>query len=140
MYIAPALQQRWNNYVASAHPGLIEALSIHITELRSGVVKASMPVTDTVKQPFGMLHGGASVTLAETLASLGSHMLITPELERASGIEINASHLCSVREGSVHADASIIHQGQRMHVWEVRIRDDQKRLVSICRCTIAIIS
>jgi 1,4-dihydroxy-2-naphthoyl-CoA hydrolase len=138
-YIAPELQDRWNQLSKEGSPGLVEALSIQITHLERGTVRATMPVTDTVKQPYGLLHGGASATLAETAASLGSVMLADPVNERAAGVEISASHLRPVSKGNVHAEATAVHTGKRMHVWDIRITDDQSRLVCICRCTVAII-
>lgn len=140
MNIAPALQQRWNRFKTEGKPGLIEALDIRVTDLDTGLVKASMPVTDNVKQPFGMLHGGASVTLAETLASLGSWMLIDPDLEQAAGLEINANHLRAVSGGIVYGHASIGYQGKRTHVWQITITNEQNQTVCLSRCTIAILS
>ncbi len=138
MNIAPELEDRWNRLKKQAQPGLMESQSIRITDLQHGLVKASMPVSDSVKQPFGLLHGGASVALAETVASLGSVMIIDSGNEQASGIEINANHLRPVKDGTVHATASILHRGSRIHVWEIRILDDRDRLVCISRCTVAI--
>ncbi len=138
MNIAPELEDRWDRLKKNAQRGLMECLGISITDLQHGYVKASMPVDEPVKQPFGLLHGGASVALAETVASLGSAMLIDPGNERAAGMEINANHLRPVRDGVVHAAASLIHRGSRIHVWEIRISDDRERLVCISRCTVAI--
>ncbi len=140
MHIAPEFEQRWRDYLAERKPGLIEAFSITLTKLDHGLVKASMPVGEIVKQPFGILHGGASVALAETLASLGSWMLVSPETNHIAGLEINANHLRPVSDGSVHAEATILHQGRTSHVWHIQITDDRGRPVCISRCTIAIIS
>ncbi len=138
MTIAPEFEERWNRLKGEGRPGLTEALSIQITDLQRGSVKATMPVTDSVKQPFGLLHGGASVALAETVASLGSVMLIDPDTEIAAGAEINANHLIPVKSGSVHATATAVHLGRSLHVWEIRITDDRDRLVCISRCTVAV--
>jgi len=138
MKIAPELKEHWSRLKKEGRPGLTEALSIQITDLGRGSVRATMPVTDSVKQPFGLLHGGASVALAETVASLGSVMLIDPDGERAAGVEINANHLLPVRSGSVHAVATAVHLGRSLHVWEIRISDDEGRLVCISRCTVAV--
>ncbi len=137
--ISPELEKRWNQLQSEGRPGLVEALSIQITHLEGGRVRASMPVTDTVRQPFGVLHGGASAALAETVASLGSVMLTDPVRERAAGVEINASHLRPVSNGSVHAEATAVHTGNRLHVWDIRITDDRQQLICICRCTVAIL-
>jgi len=138
MTIAPEFEERWNRLKREGRPGLTEALSIQITDLQRGSVKATMPVTDSVKQPFGLLHGGASVALAETVASLGSVMLIDPDRERAAGVEINANHLLPVQSGSVYAEATALHLGRSLHVWEIRISNDSNRLACIARCTVAI--
>ncbi len=140
MNIAPELINRWSFLKREARPGIMEHLSIRITDVQHGLVKASMPVTDAVKQPFGLLHGGASVTLAETAASLGSVMLIDPENEQVAGVEINANHLRAVRGGTVFAQATIVQQGKQLHIWEIRITDERDRLVCISRCTVAIVS
>ncbi len=118
----------------------MEAFAIRITDIGAGLVKARMPVTESVKQPFGLLHGGASVALAESLASLGSWMLIDPETQRAAGLEINANHLRPVSEGTVYAEAAIVHEGRRTHVWQITITDEKSRPVCISRCTVSIIS
>ncbi|WP_414046946.1 PaaI family thioesterase [Macrococcus equi] len=96
-----------------------------------------MPVTDIVRQPFGFLHGGATVALCETAASYGSALLIAED-EIPLGLEINANHISSVRSGEVFAHADIIHQGKSIHVWEIKVYDDAERLISTSRCTIAI--
>ncbi len=138
MTIAPEFEERWNRLKREGRPGLTETLSIEITDIQRGHVRASMQVTDTVRQPFGLLHGGASVALAETVASLGSVMLIDPDSEIAAGAEINANHLLPVQSGSVHAEASAVHLGKSLHVWEVHITDDKDRLVCISRCTVVV--
>ena len=140
MKIAPDLQHRWDLITEKGKPGLIEAIGIRLTRLDHGLVQAEMPVTDTVKQPFGLLHGGASVCLAETVASVGSWMLIDPETQRAAGLEINANHLRAVSGGTIYAEATILHQGKKTHVWQISIRDEQDRPVCARRCTVAILS
>ncbi|MDG5767353.1 PaaI family thioesterase [Balneolales bacterium ANBcel1] len=139
MKIAPEVLARWEQFKSEKQDGLMETLSISVTEVGSGSVKASMPVGDATRQPFGFLHGGASVALAETTASLGSWMLIEPESQKAVGLEINANHLRAVADGKVHAEAAILHQGKRMHVWQIMIHDDRQRPVCVSRCTVAII-
>lgn len=138
MKITPELNNIWNWYVENRQPGMIEALAIQITEVQKGLVKASMPVENSVKQPFGYLHGGASATLAETIASLGSMMLINPQKDKAAGLEINAQHLSPVRSGTVFAEAILLHEGKRRHIWDISIHDQEDRLVCISRCTVAI--
>src|SRR5258706_11281477 len=98
-----------------------------------------MPVGPKVHQPFGLLHGGASVVLAETVASTGAFLNCDMEKETAVGIEINANHLRGMREGMLTAVATPLHKGRSTHVWEVRITDEKDKLVCISRCTLAIV-
>lgn len=119
--------------------GLADTLGITLVELRPDRVVATMPVGPRVHQPFGLLHGGASVALAETVASIGAWLGIDQAREAAVGLEINANHLRSVREGTVTATATPYHRGRTTHVWEVRIVDEQERLVCVARCTVAIV-
>jgi 1,4-dihydroxy-2-naphthoyl-CoA hydrolase len=90
-------------------------------------------------QPFGRLHGGASMALAETIGSLGSYLLVKEEGKLAVGIEINANHVRAARSGWVTGTGKIVHQGKTTHVWEIRIEDDEHQLVCISRFTVAII-
>jgi uncharacterized protein (TIGR00369 family) len=98
-----------------------------------------MPVDRRTHQPFGLLHGGASVALAETVASLGAWMNVDPERQAAVGIEINANHLRSMRSGTVRAVGTPVHRGRTTHVWAIEIRDEAERLVCVSRCTLAIV-
>lgn len=118
---------------------LIEALGIEITVLEKGKVIATMPVDGRTRQPFGLLHGGASVALAETVASVGAFELVDPETESVAGLEINANHVRGVKEGIVKAVATVLHQGRTTMVWDIKIYDEQERLVCISRCTMAVI-
>ena len=119
--------------------GLAEALGIEIIELTAERVVATMPVDDRTRQPYGLLHGGASVALAETVASLASIMNIDQQRFRAVGLEINANHVRAKTEGTVRGTATPIHIGRSTHVWNIEIVDEQGRLVCISRCTLAII-
>ncbi|ANB61427.1 hotdog fold thioesterase [Anoxybacteroides amylolyticum] len=118
---------------------LLEALGIEITELGQGRVVATMPVDHRTHQPFGLLHGGASVALAETVASIGAYELVDQETEGVVGLEINANHIRAVRSGTVTATGTVLHRGKTTMVWDIKITDEQQRLVSVSRCTIAII-
>ncbi|MFM7912542.1 MAG: hotdog fold thioesterase, partial [Bacteroidota bacterium] len=100
-------------------------------------IQGRMPVDHRTKQPFGLLHGGASVALAETLGSIGANMLAYPD-KHAVGMEINANHLRPVREGYVTGMAKVIHQGSSSQVWEIRIVDEGGNLCCISRFTAAI--
>jgi uncharacterized protein (TIGR00369 family) len=119
--------------------GLADVLGIQVLELTPKRVVASMPVDDRTRQPFGILHGGASVALAETVASLGAVMNTDLERATAVGLEINANHLRAKRDGIVRATAEPIHIGRSTQVWEVRIVDEEDRPVCISRCTLAVV-
>ena len=118
---------------------LIQTLGIEVLEATKERVVATMPVTARVHQPFGLLHGGASVALAETVASLGAYLCVAELGMTAVGLEINANHLRGKRDGIVTATALPLHQGRSTHVWEVKITDESDRLVCISRCTLAIV-
>jgi 1,4-dihydroxy-2-naphthoyl-CoA hydrolase len=118
--------------------GLADALGIEVLEISPDRVVATMPVDDRTRQPFGILHGGASVALAETVASLASAANVDREEFAAVGLEINANHLRAKRDGLVKATATPVHIGRTTHVWDVRIVDEDARPICISRCTIAI--
>lgn len=119
--------------------GLPDALGIEVIELGPSQVVATMPVDARTRQPFGLLHGGASVALAETTASLGAFANIDGTRFAAVGLEINANHIRAMREGTVRATAEPIHVGRTTQVWSIRIVDEQDRMVCAARCTIAIV-
>jgi uncharacterized protein (TIGR00369 family) len=118
---------------------LIETLGIEITHLESGKVVATMPVDKRTRQPFGLLHGGASVALAETVASIGAYELVDKDSEGVAGLEINANHVRPKTEGVVTAVGTILHQGKTTMVWDIKITDEQDRLICVSRCTMAVI-
>ncbi len=118
---------------------LLGSLGIEVTELQKGKVVATMPVDDRTRQPFGLLHGGASVALAETVASVGAFELVDKENEVVVGLEINANHIRAKREGVVTAVGTVLHQGKTTMVWDIKITDEDDNLVSVSRCTIAVI-
>jgi 1,4-dihydroxy-2-naphthoyl-CoA hydrolase len=114
-------------------------IGIEFTELGPDFIRGRMPVDDRTRQPFGILHGGASVALAETLGSTGAGLAIDPDKYRCVGQEINANHVRAVSEGFVIGTARPAHIGRRSHVWEIRIEDERDRLVCISRITMAVI-
>lgn len=116
---------------------LCETLGMEILIAEMGHLQARMPVDQRTRQPFGLLHGGASVALAETLGSIGANMLAGPD-RFAVGMEINANHLRAVRDGYVTGTAKLIHNGRSSQVWEIRICDDQDQLCCISRFTAAL--
>jgi uncharacterized protein (TIGR00369 family) len=120
------------------HGGLADLLGIQVVELTPQRVIATMPVTPGHHQPFGYLHGGASVALAETVASIGAFFNCPPG-KAAFGLEINANHIRPKRDGVVTAIGAPLHVGKSTQVWEVRIVDEQGRLICVSRCTIAVV-
>ncbi|MFT6855556.1 MAG: 1,4-dihydroxy-2-naphthoyl-CoA hydrolase [Cyclobacteriaceae bacterium] len=118
---------------------MVSHLGIEFTEVNSDSLKARMPVDERTKQPMGILHGGASVVLAETLGSVASSLLLNREKQYAVGLEINANHVKSAKEGFVWGTTKAIHIGKRTHIWEIVIKNDAAQLVAISRLTVAII-
>ncbi|MGE6257568.1 hotdog fold thioesterase [Heyndrickxia sporothermodurans] len=118
---------------------LIDALGMEFVKVEKGKVVATMPVDERTRQPFGYLHGGASVALAETVASVGAAAIIDHEKEICFGLEINANHIRSKREGMVTAFAEAVHVGKSTHVWEIKIKDEEGKLICTSRCTMAVV-
>ncbi|MCI1591257.1 hotdog fold thioesterase [Heyndrickxia oleronia] len=118
---------------------LIAALGMEFLEVGQGKVIATMPVDERTRQPFGYLHGGASVALAETVASVGAAAIINSEKEICFGLEINANHIRSKRDGIVTATAEVVHQGKSTQVWDIKIRDEEEQLICMSRCTMAVV-
>ncbi len=114
-------------------------LGIELIEIGDDFLKGRMPVNERTRQPFGLLHGGASVALAETLGSIAANLVADRNKYRCVGQEINANHVRSVSEGYVFGSARPLHLGRRSHVWEIRIVDEHERLVCISRLTIAVL-
>src|SRR3954469_627488 len=126
-------------YRAVEVTGLPTTLGIEILELSAKRVVATMPVDARTRQPFGILHGGASVALAETVASFGATAVIDRERFVAVGQEINANHLRPKLDGVVRATGVPVHVGKSSQVWSIEIRDEQGKLVCISRCTMAVV-
>ena len=118
---------------------LVEHLGIEFTAVGEDFLEASMPVDFRTVQPYGLLHGGASVVLAETLGSLASSLTIDPDYQICVGLEINANHIKSVREGKVIGKANPIHLGKSTQVWEIKIHTESGQLCCISRITMAIL-
>jgi len=115
-------------------------LGIEFTEVGEDFLKGRMPVDHRTRQPYGLLHGGASVALAETLGSVASAFVVDRRQYNAVGLEINANHLRGVREGFVAGIARPLHLGKTTHVWDIRIYDEKEKLVCVSRLTVAIIA
>ncbi|WP_075350914.1 hotdog fold thioesterase [Algoriphagus marinus] len=118
---------------------MVTHLGIIFTGIGDDYLEASMPVDSRTKQPMGLLHGGANVILAETLGSLAASLTIVPEKQFVVGLEINANHLKSVREGKVIGTAKPIHLGKTTQVWEIKIKNTAGQLCCISRLTMAIL-
>jgi 1,4-dihydroxy-2-naphthoyl-CoA hydrolase len=116
-----------------------EYLGIEFSELGENFLKATMPVDHRTKQPYGLLHGGASCVLAETIGSVASAMVIDHAKFYCVGLEINANHIRSARDGLVTGVASPLHLGSTTHVWDIKIYDEREKLVCVSRLTVAII-
>lgn len=124
----------------SVNPGtMAEHLDMRYEEIGNNYLKMSMPVDERTHQPYGLLHGGASAALAETVGSVASFMCINPEKQSSVGLEINCNHVRGVRSGRVTATAKNIHLGKMTHVWDIRIHDERDKLVCVSRLTVAII-
>ena len=118
---------------------LANSLGIELTEVTAERVVATMPVDDRTRQPFGILHGGASVALAETVASIAGTMNVDLERFNVVGVEINANHIKAKRDGTVTGTATPIHVGRTTQVWQILITDEQGKTVCVSRCTLAVV-
>jgi 1,4-dihydroxy-2-naphthoyl-CoA hydrolase len=121
------------------HNTMAEFLGIEFMDVGDNFLKARMPVNERTRQPYGLLHGGASAVLAETLGSVASALVIDPEQFICVGLEINANHVRGVREGNVFGTVVPLHIGGATHVWDIRIIDSQENLVCVSRLTVAIL-
>jgi 1,4-dihydroxy-2-naphthoyl-CoA hydrolase len=118
---------------------MMETLGIRITEIGDDWLRGTMPVDHRTHQPYGLLHGGASVVLAETLGSTAAMLTLDPTQEVAVGLDINANHVRGVRSGTVVGTARVMHIGRTTQVWEIRIETESGELVCISRITMAVI-
>ncbi|MDG1503573.1 MAG: PaaI family thioesterase [Flavicella sp.] len=114
---------------------LMETLAITYTDVGEDYLVATMPINSTVHQPMGLLHGGATVALAESVGSAASHMFIDTAAYIVKGIEITANHLKSKKEGLVTATATILHKGKTTHLWKIEVTDSDGAMVSFCKLT-----
>jgi 1,4-dihydroxy-2-naphthoyl-CoA hydrolase len=116
----------------------ISFLGIEFLDYGDDFIEARMPV-DNKLQPMGLLHGGASLALAETIASGGSYLLVDPKKYDVLGLQVSGNHLSSVSEGTLFARADIIHRGSKTHVWDVKIKNEKDKLISVARVTVMIV-
>lgn len=140
MFIADDLKPRLDDFLDKMPPNLGDALGIEFEHFAKDKVVATMPVDENTVQPFGILHGGASVALAESVASIGGWLNVMDDSKNTVGVEINANHLRSCTAGDrVTAEATPVKRGQKIHVWEIKIHNQEDKLVCISRCTLAIV-
>jgi 1,4-dihydroxy-2-naphthoyl-CoA hydrolase len=141
MYIEKDIEAKVKKLLDSMPQNLGHALGIEFQSLKKDEVRAVMPVDENTIQPFGILHGGASVALAETVVSIGAWLNIDESIKAAVGIEINANHLRAVKKGAaVTGVGSPLHLGKKTQVWEARIRNQENdKLICISRCTLAVV-
>ena len=114
---------------------LMQTLNIEYIDAGPDYLVASMPVNSSVHQPMGLLHGGATVALAESVGSAASMLFVNSEVSEVRGIEIAANHLKAKRDGIVTATARIVHKGRSIHLWEIRVVDENNHLISLCKLT-----
>ena len=118
---------------------LLTHLGIEFTEIGENYIIAKMPVKDETSQPMGILHGGASVSLAESIGSTGSYIIIDKKKESAVGLEINANHVGSAHQGYVTGKGTLVHKGRTTRIWNIEIRNDKGKLNCVSRLTTAIV-
>lgn len=123
---------------AFARGSMVSHVDIRCTEIGSDFVKATMPVDERTRQPYGLLHGGASMVLAESLASIAGTLAVRED-QMVVGVEINGNHVRQARSGVVTGSATPVHLGGRIHVWQVEIHDEEGRLVCVSRVTLAVL-
>ena len=116
-----------------------ESLGMEFVSMEHGYVIGRMPVDERTCQPYGRLHGGATAALAETLGSVGSHFIVSAKEKAAVGVEINTNHLRGVKKGFVYGKAKLVHEGGKLHVWNIDVEDEHERLVAVARLTVMII-
>ncbi|WP_369049224.1 PaaI family thioesterase [Tenacibaculum sp. UWU-22] len=114
---------------------LMQTLDIEFVDIGCDFITAKMPVNSRVHQPYGLLHGGASAALAETVGSMASAYFLNDDTKIVKGIELSINHVKSKREGTVFATAKQIHKGKTTHLWEIRIVDEENNLISLCKIT-----
>ena len=128
-----------DDLIVLAKNTMAEYIGIEFTAIGENFLKGRMPVDHRTNQPYGLLHGGASCVLAETLGSIASALVIDRSSFICVGLEINANHIRSARQGFVTGIATPLHLGKSTHVWDIKIYDEEQKLVSVSRLTVAII-
>lgn len=140
MYVENSLREKAKKYFEIPIKHMGGKIGIEFTHIASDKLIATMPVNENTIQPFGILHGGASVVLAETLCSVGGWFLLDSDNKAAVGLEINANHIRSVKNGGkVTGTAKPINIGRKIQVWECVIKDERDKLICVSRCTLAVV-
>lgn len=141
MFIDESIKEKVQQFLNLTDPNMGDTLGIEFESFKPDEIIGTMPVDERTVQPFGILHGGASVTLAETLASVGAWLNVEDNAQTAVGVEINANHIRSVGKGNrVRGTAKPVHTGKKIHVWEVNIETETGKLVCSSRCTLAVVN
>lgn len=141
MFIEDSLKQKAEAFFDFPHKHMGHTLGIEFIHVAKDKLIATMPVNENSVQPFGILHGGASVALAETLCSVGGWFLVDGEKNSVVGVEINANHIRSVKMGGkVTGTAKPIHIGRKIQVWECELKNQENKLVCVSRCTLAVVN
>ena len=135
----PTEKEIYDRLRSQSHKTLATTLGMELVELTKERVVATMPVDDRTRQPFGILHGGASVALAETVASIAATLNVDLERFYVVGVEINANHIKAKRDGTVTGTATPIHIGRSTQVWHISIADEEGKTVCVSRCTLAVV-
>ena len=130
------LLQKMSNFIQNT---MATSIGLELTDIGNDYVCGKIPVDNRTVQPFGLLHGGASAALAETLGSIAGNMLVDPEKEMVVGVEINANHIKPLKDGWAHGKATPINIGKRIHVWGIRITNEADELICISRLTLAVV-
>lgn len=139
MYIQDEIKEKVERFLNLSQKNMGHTLGIEYLSFKKNEIKASMPVNENTVQPFGILHGGASVTLAETVASIGAWLQVD-DSKTAVGVEINANHIRAISSGNkVIGTAKPVRCGRKVHVWEVKIHTEEGKLVCVSRCTLMVV-
>lgn len=134
------IENKLNQVKRFSETNMLAHLGIEITEIGDDYICGKMPVDERTKQPHGLLHGGASVVLAESLGSIGANMCVNNESKVCVGLEINANHVRPVKSGFVYGKAKAVHIGGSTQIWEINITNEEQKLVCISRITMAVIN
>lgn len=139
MFIENEIKNRVEAYYASKKTSLMDALGIEFIHIEKAKLVATMPVTENTRQPYGLLHGGASAALAETVASVAGWLNVNPEVNSVVGMELSINHLRPTKEGKVEATGVPLHLGRKTQLWDIRILNEAGKLAAISRCSLAVI-